>query len=80
MVKTLIQLAVLEQLFKRAIFSIMINYLFSLSDSNAVKSANCGCFVSFAHAALVTRDYETSEDSNNRDHDEKFDQRKALVA
>lgn len=79
-VESLIQISFFEQLSKRAVLSLVINDIIGLGGSNRVKSADRGRFVSFAHAALVERDGNTSHDSNNRDHDKKFDQREAFAA
>jgi hypothetical protein len=73
-------MAFIEQLSERAVLSFMVQDIFGLRHSDSIETANGGRFVSFAHATLVSRNRDAYEDSNNRDHDQKLDQRETFAA
>ena len=80
MVHSLIKITLLEQLSKRAVLSLVVDYILGFRDSDSIKRGNSRGFVSFTHAALVSRDQDTHQDADDRDYDQELDQRKAFAA
>lgn len=79
MVHSLIEISLLEELSKRAVFSFVIDYILRFCDPNGVKRGYRRGFVGLAQSALVTCAECADQNSNDRDYDQKFDQSEAVL-